>query len=79
MIAAHFQCQALAAGPDGLDAYRALLPQAARLLDPGGLLALEVGIGQQMTVEALVRASGLVPLGRVRDLGGIERCLLATC
>ncbi|MEE8505393.1 MAG: peptide chain release factor N(5)-glutamine methyltransferase [Kiloniellales bacterium] len=71
--------EALAAGPDGLDAYRALLPQAVRLLAPGGLLALEVGIGQQMMVEALVRASGLVPLGRVRDLGGIERCLLATC
>ena len=71
--------EALAAGPDGLDAYRTLMPQAARLLAPGGLLALELGIGQQMTVEALVRASGLVPLGRVRDLGGIERCLLATC
>lgn len=78
-VALHDPREALAAGPDGLDAYRALLPQAVRLLAPGGLLALEAGIGQQMTVEALVRASGLVPLGRVRDLGGIERCLLATC
>ncbi len=68
---------ALVAGPDGLDAYRALVPQASRLLGQDGLLALEVGRGQQEAVEALLVANGLVPLGRVRDLAGIERCLLA--
>ncbi len=69
---------ALTAGPDGLDAYRALLPQAARLLAEGGVLALEVGRDQQDAVEILLAASGLAPLGRYRDLGGIERCLLAS-
>jgi release factor glutamine methyltransferase len=69
---------ALIAGSDGLDAYRKLLPQAARLLDWGGILALEVGCGQQDAVTALLAASGFSPLGRYRDLGGIERCLLAT-
>ena len=69
---------ALTAGPDGLDAYRALLPQAARLLAKGGVLALEVGRGRQDAVETMMVASGLAPLGRYRDLGGIERCLLAT-
>jgi release factor glutamine methyltransferase len=68
---------ALAAGFDGLDAYRKLLPQAARLLEGGGLLALEVGCGQRDAVTALLAASGFNPLGRYRDLGGIERCLLA--
>jgi len=69
---------ALTAGSDGLDAYRELLPQAARLLDRDGILALEVGRGQQEAVTALLVASGFAPLGRYRDLGGIERCLLAT-
>ncbi len=69
---------ALAAGSDGLDAYRKLLPWAACLLARGGVLALEVGCGQQDAVTALVVASGLTPLGRTRDLGGIERCLLAS-
>ncbi len=70
---------ALTAGCDGLDAYRKLLPQAARLLEGGGTLALEVGRGQQDAVTDLLATSGFIPLGRYRDLGGIERCLLATC
>ncbi len=69
---------ALTAGLDGLDAYRALLPQAARLLERGGVLALEVGEGQQEAVEALLVATGLTPLCRNRDLAGIERCLVAS-
>lgn len=70
---------ALTAGSDGLDAYRKLLPRAAGLLERGGVLALEVGCGQQDAVTGLLVASGLKPLSRYRDLGGIERCLLATC
>ncbi len=77
-VAHHDPEMALNAGLDGLDAYRALLPRAGRLLDRGGILALEVGKGQQDAVEALLVATGLTPLGRVRDLGGIERCLVAT-
>ncbi len=69
---------ALTAGSDGLDAYRKLLPRAACLLGRGGMLALEVGCRQQDAVTALLVASGLTPLGRYRDLGGIERCLLAS-
>ncbi len=69
---------ALTAGSDGLDAYRKLLPRAASLLGQGGILALEVGCGQQDAVTALLVASGLTLLSRYRDLGGIERCLLAS-
>ena len=43
------------------------------------VMALEVGRGQQDAVTDLLAASGLTPLGGHRDLGGIERCLLATC
>lgn len=68
---------ALDGGADGLAAYRALIPDAARLLSPGGLLALEIGEGQGPSVEALLAAQGLRPLGARRDLADIERCVLA--
>ena len=50
---------ALVAGPDGLAAYRALAPDCARLLAPGGLCALEIGFGQGDAVAALIAAQGL--------------------
>jgi release factor glutamine methyltransferase len=68
---------ALDGGTDGLAAYRALIPDAVRLLGAGGLLALEVGAGQAPAVEELLVASGLVPAGTRQDLAGIERCVLA--
>lgn len=68
---------ALSGGADGLEAYRALIPQAARLLAPDGLLGLEIGHDQQAEVEDLLERNGLRPEARIRDLAGIERCLVA--
>jgi release factor glutamine methyltransferase len=68
---------ALVAGPDGLAAYRALAPDCARLLAPGGLCALEIGFGQGDAVAALLAAQSLTVIKRPRDLAGIERCVLA--
>lgn len=70
---------ALDGGADGLDAYRLLIPDAARLLKPGGVVALEVGVGQAASVEVLLRQSGFALLGTRPDLAGIERCVLARC
>jgi release factor glutamine methyltransferase len=67
---------ALDGGRDGLSAYRALIPQAAQRLSPGGLLALEIGAGQGPAVRVLAMDSGLTDLGSAPDLAGIERCLL---
>ncbi len=69
---------ALAAGPEGLDAYRALVPQIASLLAPDGLVALEIGVGQYGAVRTLLAEFGLAQLGCARDLHGNQRCLLAT-
>ena len=69
--------RALAGGLDGLDAYCRLIPQAARLLSDGGLIALEVGLGQADDVERLLTNAGLCIIGRERDLAGVERCVLA--
>lgn len=68
---------ALVSGPDGLEALRTIVPQAARLLAPGGMLALEVGPDQADRMDGLLISAGLVPADRVRDLNGVERCLLA--
>ncbi|MBX9635766.1 MAG: peptide chain release factor N(5)-glutamine methyltransferase, partial [Magnetospirillum sp.] len=68
---------ALAGGPDGLECYRALIPDMARLLAPGGIAAVEVGMGQADSVAALFAAAGLVPGAVERDLAGVERCVVA--
>lgn len=44
---------ALDGGPDGLDLYRILLPQAETLLKPGGHLLIEIGPGQGAAALAL--------------------------
>ena len=72
----HDPLGALDGGSDGLDAYRALIPQAVRLLAPGGGLALEVGHDQGADVEQLMAAAGLTLRGPPRtDLAGIPRAV----
>ena len=67
---------ALDGGADGLDAYRALVPQAARLLAPGGALVVEAGEGQSGQIEALMVAAGLTPAHAPKaDLAGIPRAV----
>ena len=72
----HDPAKALDGGPDGLDAYRALIPQAARILKPGAVLVVETGQGQAARIEALMTAAGLAPQGAPKaDLGGILRAV----
>lgn len=66
---------ALFAGPDGLEVYRRLIPQARVALKPGGLLALEIGHGQRDAVAALL--GGWNALRFVDDLQQIPRTALA--
>jgi release factor glutamine methyltransferase len=72
----HDPLGALDGGSDGLDAYRALVPQAARLLAPGGVLVVEVGHDQSAEVERLMMATGLT-LERPpkADLAGTARAV----
>ena len=64
---------ALDGGPDGLDCYRALLPQTKALLRPGGYLVLEVGQGQADAVSDLLAHHGFSGIATRPDLAGIER------
>ncbi len=70
--------EALVAGPDGLAALREVLKGAARHVRAGGLVALEVGMGQTGPVVALLEDAGAYDEVRVRrDLTGRERVVLA--
>ena len=72
----HDPLAALDGGADGLDAYRALIPQAARLLAPGGPLVVEAGQGQSGPIQALMAAAGLMPeIAPKADLAGIPRAV----
>ncbi|MCJ9430447.1 peptide chain release factor N(5)-glutamine methyltransferase [Kordiimonas marina] len=64
---------ALDGGPDGLAPYKLIAAEAPAYLAGGGLLAVEVGIGQADDVAAILAASGYVDIVITPDLGGINR------
>ena len=69
---------ALDGGEDGLTAYRSLLSQLRRILQPDGRILLEIGIGQSASVEAIARQYMFEVVEACRDLGDVERCLIVT-
>ncbi len=64
---------ALAAGADGLDVIRRLVPAALERLVPGGWLLIEHGHDQASAVRDLLERSGFDRVESRRDLAGIER------
>jgi release factor glutamine methyltransferase len=66
---------ALFAGPDGLDAYRALAPDCARLLAPDGIGVVEIGAGQAEAIARIFKDSRLLVGLPRRDLAGRARAL----
>jgi len=69
---------ALFSGASGLDVIREIAAGAPDHLNPGGLLALEIGAGQADAVTALLRSVAGFSEPRVRrDLSGRDRIVLA--
>jgi release factor glutamine methyltransferase len=68
---------ALDGGTDGLHFYRAIAAVAPALLAPGGVLVVELGIGQAEPVAHLFAAAGLAPSPPYPDLNGTLRALVA--
>jgi release factor glutamine methyltransferase len=73
--------EALLAGPDGLDAIRAMVVGCDRLLSRMArqktiTLALEVGEGQATAVAKLLNDAGFAKTQIRRDLAGIERVVI---
>ena len=76
-IAEHEPHGALFAGPDGLEAIRALAPQFPRLLEPGGLAAVEIGFDQAGPAATLLARDGLAA-NLALDLASRPRAMLLT-
>ena len=67
---------ALDGGADGLDAYRQIIAESARLLVPGGTLIVEAGCGQSGPISHLMAAAGLMAERPPKaDLAGILRAV----
>ena len=64
---------ALDGGPDGLQPYRDLAPEIARILRPEGVFAVEIGWDQGEAVKALFEAAGFTGVKVVKDLGDRDR------
>lgn len=64
---------ALDGGEDGLDAYRRLVPEAARLLAAGGWLLVEADGAQARELRRLFAQAGFVETGSLPDLAGQPR------
>ncbi len=69
----HDPVLALDGGPDGLVAYRAIVPQALTALRPGGRLGFEIGFDQGSAVCGLMADAGFQNLEIIQDLGGNDR------
>jgi len=68
---------ALDGSSDGLLFYRAIAEHWCEKLSSNGFCAVEVGIGQAADVAALFAAAGFANTEIVRDLGGVERVVIA--
>jgi release factor glutamine methyltransferase len=72
----HEPALALFAGQDGLAVYSRLIPEAARLLKPGGRVIVELGLGSLKAVRAML--TGWRNIEVIPDLAGVPRVLCAT-
>ncbi|MBQ7408666.1 MAG: peptide chain release factor N(5)-glutamine methyltransferase [Clostridia bacterium] len=68
---------ALDGGESGLDFYQVIAKNAANYLFDGGLLFLEVGIGQAQDVKQLLEQNGFKNIQIKKDISGVERMVKA--
>ncbi len=67
---------ALDGGKDGFDSYKRIAAIAPNLLQDGGYILLEAGIGQAKQIAEICEQNGLKHIRTVADLSGIERCVI---
>lgn len=75
-IRAHEPATALTDGGDGLAFYRRFVALLPSLLRPGGLLAVEIGYGQSVSVRNILTDAGLRDIEVIQDYGGIDRVIV---
>ncbi len=68
---------ALDGGPDGLNFYRKIIPQARHFLKDNGVLMLELGAGYMHEVTGMLEYAGYTQIEGIKDYTGIERIVIA--
>lgn len=68
---------ALRGGPDGLEFYRGIAERWTEHLEPDGMLALEIGKGQEEAVRKILENNRLKNICFYQDLCGIIRVITA--
>lgn len=74
-ISRHEDHVALDGGDDGIRYYTVLAGAGARILRPGGVLAVEIGDGQAGGVRELLRSYGYEGIEMRKDYNGMERLM----
>lgn len=76
-VSQHEPRLALDGGPEGLDFYARIIAGAGEMLAAGGgMVALELGIGQAEAVSAMAREQGIGEIEVLDDYAGIPRVLI---
>jgi release factor glutamine methyltransferase len=73
----HEPAVALFGGADGFNVYRRLIPEAGRLLKPGGWLLMELGHKSAETVRAMLPDDRWHDIELIPDLAGFIRVIAA--
>jgi len=73
----HDPILALDGGEDGLDAYKIIVADSAKLLRKDGYIALEIGYDQAGDLKKQLRHHGFGAIEIIRDLSGNDRVALA--
>ncbi len=60
----------------GLEFYEKITSQAPSIMNKGGYLLFELGIGQALDVKNIMKKNGFVDIEIINDLAGIERVIL---
>jgi release factor glutamine methyltransferase len=69
--------EALDGGENGLDYYRAIIPEAKGYLKREGFLIFEIGAGQSEEVRKIAKDAGFGNISLIKDYAGIERIFVA--
>ena len=68
---------ALFAGFDGLDAYKRIVPNLVKFLNPDGFVVFEIGESQSNKVKTIMNSFGFFDIEIVKDLSGKDRLIKA--
>lgn len=68
---------ALEGGPDGLDLYRQLLPQAEQVLKVGGWIGMEIAFDQAAALTAILNSDKWEQIQVLKDYAGLDRHVVA--